>query len=64
MVMEWEPDQIRVYRDGVLAGTLNDRAKIPQVAHRLCLQLDAFTKTLGSTRTSMWVDYVRIYKRA
>lgn len=61
IAMEWAPRSIKVYVDGELQWTLTDEAAIPDVPHHLCIQLDAFTKTMsGSTR--MQVDWVKIYK--
>ncbi|MDX6676098.1 MAG: hypothetical protein QOE31_150 [Solirubrobacteraceae bacterium] len=62
MVMEWEPSAIRMYRDGVRVWTVSDAYAIPDVAHHLDLQLDAYKNWMsGSVR--MQFDYVRIYKR-
>ena len=63
MAMEWEPNQIRIYRNGALVWTLTDTNAIPDVAHHLCAQLDAF-KTWVSGSPRMQVDDVRIYERA
>ena len=35
MTMEWEPDQIRIYRDGALVLTVNDTNAIPDWSHHL-----------------------------
>jgi hypothetical protein len=60
--MEWDPDAIRIYRDGTLVWTLTDKAAIPDVAHHLTIQLDAFKKSMtGSVR--LQVNWVKIYKR-
>ncbi|MDQ3710214.1 MAG: glycoside hydrolase family 16 protein, partial [Actinomycetota bacterium] len=40
--MDWGPDAIKIYRDGVFAGALTDASKIPDVAHNIAIQLDAF----------------------
>lgn len=63
MAMEWESNAIRMYRDGALVWTLTDTNAIPDVAHHLCIQLDAFKKSLSGT-VRMQVDDVRIYTRA
>ena len=62
VAMEWDAAAIRIYRDGVLVWTLTDAAAIPDVAHHLTIQLDAFKKSMsGSVRLE--VGYVRIYDR-
>jgi beta-glucanase (GH16 family) len=62
MAMEWDSSAIRIYRDGILAWTVTDRAAIPDVAHHMSIQLDAFKKSMtGSVR--LQVDWVRIYDR-
>jgi beta-glucanase (GH16 family) len=62
MAMEWEPTAIRMYRDGTLVWTLTDTAAIPDVAHHMAIQLDAFkTSMTGSVR--LQVDWIKIYKR-
>ena len=62
MAMEWDANAIRIYRDGILAWTVTDRNAIPDVAHHMSIQLDAFKKSMsGSVR--MQVSWVKIYKR-
>jgi beta-glucanase (GH16 family) len=62
MAMEWDASAIRIYRDGVLAWTVTDKNAIPDVAHHLSMQLDAFKKSMtGSVK--LQVDWVRIYQR-
>jgi beta-glucanase (GH16 family) len=63
MAMEWEPSAIRIYRDGALVWTVTDTAAIPDVAHHMAIQLDAFKQTMTGT-VRLQVDWVRIYKRA
>ena len=63
MAMEWEPDAIRMYRDGVLAWTVTDRNAIPDVAHHMSIQLDAFKKWMSGT-VRLQVDWVKIYRRS
>jgi beta-glucanase (GH16 family) len=61
--MEWSPSAIKIFRDGALAWTVTDANAIPDVAHHLSIQLDAFKEWMsGSVR--LQVDWVRIYKRA
>ncbi len=62
MAMEWEPDQIRIYRDGALVFTVNDTYAIPDWSHHLVFQLDAWKSWMpGAVR--MQIDWVRIYSR-
>jgi endo-1,3-1,4-beta-glycanase ExoK len=62
MAMEWEPDAIRVYRDGVHVWTVTDANAIPDVAHHVVMQLDAIKPTMtGVVRYQ--VDWMRIYER-
>jgi beta-glucanase (GH16 family) len=62
MAMEWDSTAIRIYRDGILAWTVTDRNAIPDVAHHLTVQLDAFKKSMTGT-VRLQVAWVRIYKR-
>lgn len=60
MAMDWTPDAIRFYRDGVLEGTVTDPAAIPRVPHHLAIQLDPFAPQMtGAVR--LQIDDVRIY---
>jgi beta-glucanase (GH16 family) len=59
--MEWTPSTIKIFRDGALAWTVSDTAAIPDAAHHLSIQLDAFKKTMSGT-VKMQVDWVKIYK--
>ena len=63
MAMEWEPSAIRIYRDGILAWTVTDASAIPDVAHHLSIQLDAFKQLMTGT-VRLQVDWIKIYKRA
>jgi beta-glucanase (GH16 family) len=63
VAMEWDPDWIKIYVNGILQWTLSDKNAIPDVPHHLCIQLDAFKTTMtGSPR--MQVDWVKVYRRA
>jgi hypothetical protein len=62
LAMEWTASAIRIYRDGALVWTVTDPAAIPQVAHHLCIQLDATADRSLQTPVRMYVDYVRIYQ--
>jgi hypothetical protein len=60
MVMDWRPASLRIYRDGTLVWTITDPAVIPDVAHHLAIQLDAFANRKLTVPVRMYVDYVRI----
>ena len=60
--MEWTPSTIKIYRDGALAWTVSDAAAIPDVAHHLSIQLDAFKASM-SGKVQLQVDWVKIYKQ-
>ncbi len=61
--MEWTPSSIRIIRDGTVVWTVTNAAVIPDVAHHLSIQLDAFKSSMsGSVR--LQVDWVKIYKLA
>jgi beta-glucanase (GH16 family) len=62
MVMDWRRRAIKIYRDGKLVWTLTDAAAIPDVAHRLAIQLDPMVKRTLARPVRMYVDYVRIYR--
>jgi beta-glucanase (GH16 family) len=62
MAMEWEPDAIRIYRDGVHVWTVTDAAAIPDVAHHVVMQLDAIKPTMTGV-VRFQVDWMRIYER-
>jgi hypothetical protein len=61
--MEWEPDQIRIYRNGVHVWTVWDTYAIPDNPHQLIMQLDAW-KSWVSGSVRLQLDYVRIWERA
>lgn len=44
-------------------GSETDAARIPDVAHTVCVQLDAFSKTPLPAPVREYVDYVRVYSR-
>lgn len=60
VLMEWTEKTLKIYRDGKLVWTLRDEKAIPDVPHHLCLQLDAFKKSMGKP-VRMYVDWVKIY---
>ena len=63
MALEWEPDVMRIYRDGTLVYTLTDRNAIPDWLHRLCIQLDPMTWFSIPGPIRLQVDDVKIYAR-
>ena len=63
MAMEWEPHEIRIYRDGAQVFKVTDTYAIPDWSHHVVMQLDAL-KTWMSSAVRMHVDYMRIYERA
>lgn len=62
ITMDWGPQAIKIYRDGALVWTVTDVLAIPDVAHHVCIQLDATATRTLTTPVHMYVDYVRIYK--
>ncbi len=62
MVMEWTPNWIRIYRDGQLIRLLEETGEdlIPDVPHRLAIQLDAWRHQISSP-VWMQVDYVKVW---
>ena len=62
MRMDWEPDAIRVYRNGTYAGALTNKAQIPDVPHHAAIQLDAFSNRPLAATVQMQIDYIRIYR--
>jgi hypothetical protein len=63
MRMEWSPSRIDVFRDGVLAGSITDPAKITDAAHHVTVQLDTRTTTPLPSPVRQYVDYVRVYRK-
>lgn len=63
VAMEWTKDSIRILRNGVMVYKLTDVNAIPDVAHHLCIQLDAFKPTMTGV-VNMYVDWVKIYRPA
>jgi hypothetical protein len=62
IAMEWYPDSLDIYIDGMLAWSITDRAVIPDVLHHVCLQLDARATRTLTKPVRMWVDYVRVWQ--
>ncbi len=61
VAMEWSEDEIKMYVDGNCHWVLRDKEAIPDVAHHICIQLDAF-RTSMTGETKMYVDWVKIYQ--
>ena len=62
MMCEWLPDKLTIFRDGTAVWNTTSTYAIPQVAHHLCVQLDA-TKTTMTGSVKMYVDWVKIYQK-
>jgi beta-glucanase (GH16 family) len=62
IVLDWRPNQMKIYRDGALIRTLNETGSdlIPDVSHFTAIQLDAW-KTSVANPVSMQLDYVKVY---
>lgn len=61
MALEWYKDALRIFRDGEMVWEVTDPEAIVHVPHHLCIQLDAFKKTMGDP-VKMYVDWVKIYQ--
>ena len=62
VVMDWRPNSLRIWRDGVLVWTITDPKVIPDVLHHVGIQLDARRSGQSLTQpVQMFVDYIRIY---
>lgn len=62
VAMDWRPERITIYRDGAAVWSVTDRAAIPDVAHHVCVQLDALNSGTLARPVRMYVDYVRIWQ--
>ncbi len=62
MAMEWEANALRIFRNGELVYTVTDPETIPDVAHRLGVQLDAGKPTMTGV-VRQYVDYLRVYTK-
>ncbi len=62
MVMEWAPDSLVLYRDGVAVKTINETSAdlIPDNPHFLAVQLDAWKSSVSSP-VWMQLDYVKVW---
>lgn len=61
IVMEWAPGHITIYRDGAVIRTIDETSAdlIPDVAHMLSIQFDAWQNSILSTIV-MQVDYMKV----
>ncbi len=62
VAMEWSPDEIVILRNNRFIGAIDDPDVIPDVPHRLTVQLDAIRSAPFEGRVTMEVDWVRIYQ--
>lgn len=62
MAMEWAPDKLVLYRDGVAVKTINETGAdlIPDNPHFMAIQLDAWKSSVPSP-VWMQLDYVKIW---
>ncbi len=64
IAMEWSPEYIKIYSDGVLQWTLKDPVSIAKVPHHMCFQSEKdLEKDLTTRPVKLQVDWVKIYKR-
>ena len=61
MVMEWAPNQIKIFRDGALIKELNETTAdlIPDVPHLVTIQFDSWRQSIPSP-VAMQVDYMKV----
>ena len=60
--MNWTPERLDIYRDGVFAWGTTDPEVIPDTPHHLCIQLDAIANRGLRRPVRMFVDWVRVYQ--
>jgi beta-glucanase (GH16 family) len=63
MRMEWGPNRIDLYMDGVLVGSETNPDHIPDVPHHAVVQLDARKSAPVPAPVHEYVDYIRVYKK-
>jgi beta-glucanase (GH16 family) len=63
MRMEWGPNRIDLYMDGVLVGSETNPDHIPDVPHHAVAQLDARKSAPVPAPVHEYVDYIRVYKK-
>ena len=62
ITMEWYPNLLEIYVDGLLGFSVSDPAVIPDILHHLCIQLDARANRTLVKPIRLFVDYVRVYQ--
>ena len=62
IALEWYPDVLEVYVDGVRSWSVTDPVAIPDVVHHACIQLDARNAGVLTKPVRMFVDYIRVYR--
>lgn len=62
IAMEWYPNLLEIYVDGLLGFSVSDPAVIPDILHHLAIQLDARADRTLVKPIRMFVDYVRVYQ--
>jgi hypothetical protein len=62
VAMEWYPNLLEIYVDGLLTFSVGDAAVIPDILHHVCIQLDARANRKLKRPVRMLVDYVRVYQ--
>lgn len=63
LMMDWEPERLRVFCDGNLSGEWTDPTLFPHVPHHVCPQWDVFGNgTTLPAPVRMFVDYIRIWQ--
>ena len=62
IAMEWYPNLLEIYVDGMLGFSVSDPAVIPDILHHLCIQLDARANRTLTRPVRLFVDYVRVYQ--
>jgi hypothetical protein len=60
--VEWTPTHITGYVDGFPYFVDSNRYHLPQVAMHPCIQLDWFPTKAKTKRTTMRVDWIRVYR--
>jgi hypothetical protein len=61
-MMEWTPDYIKIWRDGLLVWTLTEKIVIPDWSHHVCFQIDALVNANPGGSRQFFVDWIKIYK--
>jgi hypothetical protein len=64
VAMDWDPGRLQIFVDGDPAWSVTDPEAIADVAHHVCVQLDARADRRLERPVRMYVDYVRVYRSA